>query len=83
MSASPRDSDTSLINGLIFGLIAGAALVVVLSPEFRARIDTALRDLGVDTGAPALSTALDMRDEALSRVAPPPDPLSSSATTSA
>ena len=76
MSAPARDSDTSLINGLIFGLIAGAALVIVLSPEFRARIDTALRDLGVDTGAPALNAALDVRDEVLSRVAPPPDPLS-------
>ena len=81
MSAPPRDSDTSLINGLIIGLLAGAALVIVLSPEFRARIDTALRDLGVETGAPALNTALEVRDEVLSRVAPPPDPLSSSATT--
>ena len=80
MSAPPRDSDTSLINGLIFGLLAGAALVIVLSPEFRARIDTALRDLGVDTAAPALNTALDVRDEVLSRVAPPPDPLSSATT---
>jgi hypothetical protein len=80
MSARPRDSDTSLVNGLIFGLIAGAALVIVLSPEFRARIDTALRDLGVDTGPPGLSTALEMRDDLLGRVAPPPDPLSSAAT---
>ena len=80
MSAPARDSDTSLTIGLILGLLVGAALVIVLSPEFRARIDTALRDLGVDTGAPALNTALEVRDEVLSRIAPPPDPLSSATT---
>lgn len=73
-------SDASLINGLLLGLAVGAALVILLSPEVRGRIQLFAQAQGLGPSATALATADAQRDAVLQRVAPPPDPLSSSPT---
>lgn len=69
-------SDASFVTGLLLGLVAGAALVVVLTPEFRTQVRTLAAQMGVDD-AGEIAQAAQARDEVLSQVAPPPDPRSS------
>ncbi len=71
------ESDASLLNGLILGLVIGAGLVILLSPEVRSRIQSFAEEQGLGPSAAALATADAQRDEVLQRVAPPPDPLGS------
>jgi hypothetical protein len=73
-----RDPDTSLLDGLILGALTGAALVLAFTPLVRDQVRRLARQLGIDSNAPAGPTPTELRDEVLTRVAPPPDPLSGS-----
>lgn len=82
MSRQPSQSDASFAGGLVFGLLVGAALVIVLSPEFHAKISNAAQDLGIYTPQADLPAAERKSEQLLSGVAPPADPLSSADSTS-
>ncbi len=71
------ESDASLLTGLLLGLAVGAALVILLSPEVRSRIQMFAQEQGLGPSAVDLTTADAERDAVLQRVAPPPDPLGS------
>ncbi|MGI8588486.1 MAG: hypothetical protein ACR2M0_12500 [Chloroflexia bacterium] len=76
MSQQPSQSDASFAGGLVFGLLVGAALVIVLSPEFRAKVSSTAQDLGIYTPQTDLPAAEQKSEQLLSGVAPPADPLS-------
>jgi len=76
-----RPSDSSFLDGLILGALTGVGLVLAFSPPIRNGTRRLAQQLGLTGfGAPS-PTAEEVRDEALTRVAPPPDPLSSSPVT--
>ncbi|MDQ2805846.1 MAG: hypothetical protein M3Z04_02815 [Chloroflexota bacterium] len=72
------EADASLLNGLILGVVVGAGLVILLSPEVRGRIQAFAQEQGLGPSAADLASADAQRDAVLQRVAPPPDPLGSS-----
>ena len=83
MSTPGKQADASLVMGLVLGLLVGAAVVIVLSPEFRTQVNRVAQELGLNPGAGADGrvTAEQGRDALLKEVAPPPDPLSATVTT--
>src|SRR5690242_3027432 len=78
--AAPRkpDSDASFLTGLILGALAGAGLFLATTPLVRDQVQQLAQQLGLTAPGTAGPTATALRDEVLTRVAPPPDPLSSS-----
>jgi len=73
-----RDSDASFLDGLILGALTGAGFVLAFTPPVRDGARRLAQQLGLTGfGAPA-PTPAEVRDEVLTRVDPPPDPLSSS-----
>ena len=81
MSAKDKSADASFAMGLVLGLLVGAGVVIVLSPQFRAQANRVAQELGLNTGAGGHATAQQGRDTLLKEVAPPPDPLSATAGT--
>jgi hypothetical protein len=81
MSAPGKSADASFAMGLVLGLLVGAGVVIVLSPQFRAQINRVTQELGLGAGADGRVTAAQGRDTLLKQVAPPPDPLSATANT--
>jgi hypothetical protein len=81
MSAPGKSADASLAMGLVLGLLVGAGVVIVLSPQFRTQVHRVAQELGLSTGADGHAVAEQGRDTLLKEVAPPPDPLSATVTT--
>ena len=81
MSAPAKTADASFAMGLILGLLVGAGVVIVLSPQFRTQVNRVAQELGLSTGADGRAAAQQGRDTLLKEVAPPPDPLSATAGT--
>jgi hypothetical protein len=70
-------SDASFLNGLILGFVAGAGLVILLSPEVRERVTAFAQQQGLGPTATDLA-AISTREATLrTAMPPPPDPLSS------
>ena len=81
MSAPGKPADASLAMGLVLGLLVGAGIVIVLSPQFRTQLDRVAQELGLSTNADGRGAAEQGRATLLKEVAPPPDPLSATSTT--
>ena len=83
MSTPGKSADASFAMGLILGLLVGAGVVIVLSPEFRTQVNRVAQELGLSPGAGADGrvTAEQGREALLTEVAPPPHPLSATAET--
>jgi len=70
--------DTSFLDGLLLGTLTGAALILAASPFVRDQVQQLASQFGLTAPGPDAATPVALRDEVLTRVAPPPDPLSSS-----
>lgn len=81
MSAPGKSADASLAMGLVLGLLVGAGIVIVLSPQFRTQVNRVAQELGLSTGTGGRDAAEQGRDSLLKEVAPPPNPLSATSTT--
>ena len=81
MSAPGKSADASLAMGRVLGLLVGAGIVIVLSPQFRTQVNRVAQELGLSTGTGGRDAAEQGRDSLLKEVAPPPDPLSATSTT--
>lgn len=81
MSAPGKSADASFAMGLVLGLLVGAGVVIVLSPQFRAQVNRVTQELGLSAGADGRVAAEQGRNTLLKEVTPPPDPLSASADT--
>jgi hypothetical protein len=81
MSTPRKSADASFAMGLVLGLLVGAGVVIVLSPQFHTQANRVARELGLSTGADGRVMAERGRDTLLKEVAPPPDPLSATAET--
>jgi hypothetical protein len=81
MSAPGKSADASFAMGLVLGLLVGAGVVIVLSPQFRTQVNRVAQELGLNTGADGRVAVEQGRATLLKEVAPPPDPLSATAET--
>jgi hypothetical protein len=71
------DSDASFLNGLILGFVAGAGLVILLSPEVRERVTVFAQEQGFAPNAADMAATNTRAATLLAAVPPPADPLSS------
>jgi len=67
------ESDASFVTGLLIGVLAGAALVLILTPEVRAQVQDLARQAGLTPGGAATAPRAHA-ERILTVVAPPPDP---------
>jgi hypothetical protein len=81
MSAPGKSADASFAMGLVLGLLVGAGVVIVLSPQFRTQVNRVAQELGLNTGGDGRVAVEQGRATLLKEVAPPPDPLSATAET--
>jgi len=51
MARGANDADASFVNGLLLGLVAGAALVLILTPSVRTQITQVAQQFGLTDGA--------------------------------